>query len=249
MFLKIQQKWNSCRNTWWQLCSQFLRACISWVFCINMFIAAQTAFHPHPHPTLNLSCTHCQYMPTCSLSGNMHKHTQCGLQKVLKFKRCQTPKHHATCCTSCDCYQETFESDANKKPILPTILLVMVYQHFRLGGAQGVVDMRMPEAQTLFQSFEPMSWWLSNNNLNAYSKHKPWTSMLSLTAKGLAAQDNYLVQDKHFSSGQLFQFKTIIYWSCKPHSILDLRTAIQTLQITLLLHQSDCKFKKKRFCF
>ena len=212
-----------------------------------MFITAQTAFHPHPHPTLNLSCTHCQYMPTCSLSGNMHKHTQCGLQKVLKFKRCHTPKH-ATCYTSCDCYQETFESYANKKPVLPTIFLVMAYQHFRFGGAQGVVDMKIPEAQTLFQSFEPMSWWLSNNNLNAYSKHKPWTSMLSLTAKGLAAQDNHLVQDKHFSSGQLFQFKTIIYWSCKPHSILDLEDSHPNFA-NHTPTAPDCKFKNFFFFF
>ena len=110
---------------------------------------------PIPTPPLILvahtvsTCPHAVCLVTCT-------NTQCGLQKVLKFKRCQTPKH-ATCYTSCDCYQETFESYANKKPVLPTIFLVMAYQHFRLGGAQGVVDMKTPEAQTLFQSFEPMS--------------------------------------------------------------------------------------------
>ena len=217
---KSQQKWNGCMMT-----TMFSDSYGRNSFCEFVF---------HEYSVLTCSSLHKQDstpIPTPPLILVVHTVSTCP---------------HAVCLVTCththsvDCKRFWSSRDARPPNIMQHFTLFLwllpwniwkwykqkanssynppgnAYQHFRLGGAQGVVDMRIPEAQTLFQSSEPMSWRLSNNNPNAYSKRTPWTSMLSLTAKSLAAQD------KHFSSGQFFQFKTINYWSCKPHSILDL---------------------------
>lgn len=86
---------------------------------------------PIPTPPLILvvhtvsTCPHAVCLVTCT-----HTHTVW----TAKGSEVQEMPDSQTCNilhSSCDCYHETFESDTNKKPILPTTLLEM---HTNISG-------------------------------------------------------------------------------------------------------------------